>query len=81
MNSTNPRDMEQARCLVRAVFEEMGVDMSTPGARIEAQQDFAFLRSWRDATAGTRRFALRATVVTLVTGVLGLLWVGFVNLR
>lgn len=77
MNANNALDREQARLLVRAVFEEMGIDVSTPDARIELQKDLAFIREWRQATNATRSFALKAVVTLVVSGLVGLVLIGF----
>lgn len=61
----------------RAVHEtlvQMGVDTSSP---LEMQRDFQHLRDWRQAQEAIRRKGYLTLVSVFVTGVLGLVWIGF----
>jgi hypothetical protein len=80
MNHNNPNDMEQARCLVRAVFEELGIDMSTAETRIEAQRDFAFLRDLRTTVGFSRRAVLKGVLAVVIPTFLVVVWLGFRSL-
>lgn len=74
----NTLGREEMRQLVRsAVLEtlsQLGVDTSSP---IEMQRDFQHLRDWRMAQEVIRRKGYMTLMGILVTGFVGLLWVGF----
>ena len=72
--------MEHARCLVRAVFEELGIDMTTSEARIAAQKDFAFLRELRTTVGVSRRAVFKGLLAVAIPTFLALLWLGFRSL-
>lgn len=64
---------EEARAIVRATLQEIGVDVADP---IEVQKDLAHLRSHRLASE-KMGMALRLTMLgILVSGAAGALWVG-----
>ena len=80
MSLNSPQDMEHARCLVRAVFEELGIDMSTAETRIEAQRDFAFLRDLRTTVGFSRRAVLKGVFAVVIPIFLIAFWLGFRSL-
>lgn len=67
----------QLRHVVETTVEEtllkMGVDVEDP---MEMQRDFKHLREWRQTTATLRKGGLMAGASIIVSGVLGLIWVG-----
>lgn len=70
-------EKEIAGIVSKAVHEtlvQMGVDTSSP---IEMQRDFQHLRDWRQAQEAIKRKGYLTLVSILVTGVLGLVWIGF----
>jgi len=59
---------------VQETLTQLGVDTNDP---IEMQRDFQHLRDWRMAQETIRRKGYLTMVTILVTGFLGLVWVGF----
>lgn len=59
---------------VTEAFTRLGMD---PGSPLEMQRDFQHLRDWRLAVQATRKKGLITLVSVLVTGVIGLVWLGF----
>lgn len=76
MNSLNQND---ARLIVRAVFEEMGIDMSTPEARDKARKDFMFMREVRETSERAKNWIMNTVIVSFVSGILALIVLGFQN--
>lgn len=64
-----------ADAAVRKLFLTMGVDTSDDKALIEMQRDFAHVRNWRKAKEKLQTVTISTAIGTLVTGLLGLLWV------
>lgn len=69
---------EEMRAIVKEAVSEtltqLGVDTSSP---LEMQRDFQHLRDWRMAQEVIRRKGYMTLMAVLVTGVVGLIWVGF----
>jgi hypothetical protein len=61
---------------VEATLLKMGVDTKNP---MEMQRDFKHLREWRTTVATVRRGGILAFVSVLVSGALGLIWIGIKN--
>lgn len=65
---------EVARCTVEETFAALGVDISNPEARINTQQDFAWLRARRFLERKVRTKAF-ITMTVIVTGaVVATIW-------
>ena len=45
--------------------------------RKELQADFRHLRRWRKSVEQTQTYAFKTIITVLVTGVLGMVWMGF----
>lgn len=45
--------------------------------RVELQADFRHLRRWRKSVEQTQTYAFKTIVTVLVTGFLGMVWMGF----
>jgi len=73
MTVSNPKDLEAARVIVRAVFTELGLDVTSPTATIEAQKDFAFLRRWRVLSEKYQWLVMSTVVGILISATLFLL--------
>jgi len=79
---SGPMDKDELQALVQSAAEEgtkkafMSMGLNTEDA-IETQKDMAFLRGQRTATEQMGRTIRTAVLITLVTGGIGLLWVGF----
>lgn len=67
---------DDARTLVRACLVELGIDVADP---IEVQKDQAFLRDHRLASEKLGMTAKIIAMGVVITGALGLLWVGINN--
>ena len=69
---------DEMRVIVKSAVHEtltqLGVDTSSP---LEMQRDFQHLRDWRMAQEVIRRKGYMTLVGVLLTGVLGLVWIGF----
>lgn len=65
---------ETARETVKETFLALGVDMSTPKAIQEMQQDFAWTRTARLTVRKLRMHALTAAVTLVVTGTGTAIW-------
>jgi len=65
---------EAAKKAVDKALLSLGVDLAKP---LEAQQDFAFLRNQRKASEDIGKTIKVALILALVSGVLGLLVIGF----
>lgn len=69
---------DEMRAIVKEAVHEtlvqLGVDTSSP---LEMQRDFQHLRDWRMAQETIRRKGYLTMMSIFVTGVLGLLWIGF----
>lgn len=59
---------------LRQTFVSFGVDGEDP---FELQKDFQHLRAWRESVESVKHKGLVAAVGVVVTGSLGLLWLGF----
>lgn len=78
MTVSNPKDFEVARVIVRAVFTELGLDVTSPTTMIEAQKDFAFLRRWRTLSEKYQWLVLSTVIGILISSVLFLMARGLV---
>ena len=72
----NDNDIREiVRVTVRETLNELfmglGVDVKNPTA---VQQDFAFIRTWRESSESVKRQGLFAAVGIVVLGVMGLIW-------
>lgn len=63
---------QAAREAVNETFLKLGLDPDKP---MEAQQDMAFLRRWRQSTGTIQRQSLVTAVAIITAGILGLFWV------
>lgn len=66
---------ETAKATVRETLLMMGVDVSKPEAVQKMQQDFAYLRDWREASGTIKARSIAVLVSIAVTGGAGALWV------
>lgn len=63
-----------AKKAVDNALRSLGVDLDKP---LETQQDFAFLRNQRRASEDVGKATKLALILALISGVLGLLVIGF----
>ncbi len=61
---------------VRDTLEELGLDLSTPGARSNARADFAYMRNHRVGSEKIIELAKRSAVLAFVGGILWAVWEG-----
>ncbi len=67
---------ETAKATVREMLLTMGVNANDPEALLKMQQDFAYLRDWREA-AGTIKARAFLTIVGIVaSGIAAAVWAG-----
>lgn len=62
---------------IRETFTSLGVDISTPEARIKVQADFAHLRKTRSVSERIATFSLAAVITAVISGMATLLWAGY----
>lgn len=55
---------------------QLGIDLSTPEARKEFIEDQYSLRAWRKARDRVGKMGLTTAIGVIVTGALGLIWLG-----
>lgn len=71
---------EELKILIKAIVHttllSMGLDHSDP---MEYQRDLQFLRDWRKSSSTVKGIAIGTAVVTLMTGLLGLVWLAIQN--
>lgn len=65
---------ETAKAAVRETLLMMGVNTSDPGSMLKMQQDFAYLRDWREASGTIKARTITTLVGILVTGGVGAVW-------
>lgn len=66
---------ETAKAAVRETLLTLGVNTNNPEAILKMQQDFAYLRDWREASGTIKARSIAVLVSILVTGGAGALWV------
>lgn len=68
---------EEVRSIVRETvhetLEHLGVEYEKP---LEMQEDFAFMRAWRQSADKVRERGISTAVGVLITGAIALLWLG-----
>jgi hypothetical protein len=62
---------------VLKTLENIGIDLTTADARQEFIKDQLYTRAWRKAVQSGVRVSAGTMLMVLVTGMLGVLWVGF----
>lgn len=68
---------EAAREAITQVFLKLGIDTEDPGEVIKFQQDISELREMVRSYRDVRSKGTIAVILTLIAGVLGLVWMGF----
>ncbi len=63
-----------AKLAVREVLLGMGINIADPEALKKMQQDFAYLRDWREATATIKARSLLAIIGLVVSGTAAAVW-------
>lgn len=63
-----------AKLAVREVLIGIGVKIADPESVQKMQQDFAYLRDWREATATIKARTVLAVITIVVTGIVGMVW-------
>lgn len=66
---------ETAKAAVRETLLTLGVNIEKPDAVLKMQQDFAYLRDWREASGTIKARTITTLVGILVTGMVGAIWV------
>lgn len=70
-----PDDIDKAvQKALTAILDSFGID---EGDRKELRADFIHLRKWRKSVDAATSLTFKVVVGTLVSGVLGALWLGF----
>lgn len=67
---------ESAKAAVRETLLALGVNANDPEAVIKMQQDFAYLRDWREAVGTIKSRTLAVTVGIAVSGAIAAIWAG-----
>lgn len=62
---------------VQRAFHDLGLRSDEPKMVEEAREDFRFIRRWRTTFDSAAAKIGGAVIVTVMAGVLGLLWAGF----
>lgn len=65
---------ETARAAVREMLLTLGVNANDPEAIRKMQQDFAYLRDWREASGTIKARGLAVLVGVLVSGFAAAVW-------
>ena len=65
---------ETAKAAVRETLLTLGVNINEPEAVKKMQQDFAYLRDWREASGTIKARTITTLVGILVTGGIGAVW-------
>jgi hypothetical protein len=68
-----PLDRDDIKQIVNEVLEQVGLDQQN---RAELRADFLYLRKWRKSVEQIHGFTLRALITVVVTGFLGMMWMG-----
>jgi hypothetical protein len=66
---------ESAKAAVRETLLTLGVNIGEPEAVKKMQQDFAYLRDWREASGTIKARTITTIVGILVSGVVGAIWI------
>jgi hypothetical protein len=62
---------------VQKAFLNIGVDITTPEAVIEAQKDFQHVRAWRRAKDTAMKQGIVYTTGVIITGIIGALYLKY----
>lgn len=68
-----PLDRDDIKQIIQEVLESVGLDQQE---RAELRADFNHLRKWRKSVEQLQGFTFRAIVTVVVTGFLGMMWMG-----
>ena len=68
-----PLDRDDIKQIVAEVLEQVGLDQQNKG---ELRADFLYLRKWRKSVEQIQGFTVRALITVVVTGFLGMMWMG-----
>ncbi len=68
-----PLDRDDIKQIIQEVLESVGLDQQE---RIELRADFNHLRKWRKSVEQIQGFTLRAIITVVVTGFIGMIWMG-----
>lgn len=75
MNNLSEHEVDRiAKVAVREVLLGMGVNIADPEALKKMQQDFAYLRDWREAAGTIKARSLMAIVGILLSGIAAAVW-------
>jgi hypothetical protein len=72
---------ETAKAAVRETLLTLGVNIEKPDAILKMQQDFAYLRDWREASGTIKARTITTLVGILVTGLVGAVWLALTGGR
>jgi hypothetical protein len=65
---------ESAKAAVREMLLTLGVNVNEPEAIKQMQQDFAYLRDWREASGTIKARTIATIVGILVSGLVAAIW-------
>jgi hypothetical protein len=65
---------EAAKEAVRQTLLTLGVNIEKPDSILKMQQDFAYLRDWREASGTIKARTITTLVGIVVTGLAGAVW-------
>lgn len=65
---------ETAKAAVREMLLAMGVNTNDPEAILKMQQDFAYLRDWREAVGTIKARSWTVLVGMVVSGIAAAVW-------
>lgn len=67
---------ETAKAAVREMLLTLGVNANDPEAVVKMQQDFAYLRDWREASGTIKARGFAVMVGIVVSGIAAAVWAG-----
>ena len=70
---------EASKKAVRETLLTLGIDISKPESVIRAQEDFQFLRAWREAKGKFVGGGILAFAGLFISGIAGLIWAAVRN--
>jgi hypothetical protein len=58
----------------------LGVDLTTPEAKREWLEDMLYTRAWRKSVQRGTKIGVGTMITVIVTGLLGVVWMGFTGM-
>jgi len=77
MNENITLSKDEARELISEGVKQALTEVGLGGDPLEMQRDMAHLRKWRMSIDAAQSTSFKVIVTTLISGFLGLIWLGF----